>query len=148
MRTVGKILVVAAVVLTAACDPAPPGEPEEKAAVHTDPAPVAEEFPEVGEIVEASWVEERMGVSEGRIEAPGPTDLRLSAVVKLRLEAVSRVMSGKECHLGTPAAPESLKALMPTGVAWLSCALPATGKARTAFVSAGSEKAFLTYTTM
>ncbi|AUI56967.1 hypothetical protein [Amycolatopsis sp. BJA-103] len=146
MRTVGKTWVItAAVVLTAACtSPPPPKEP----VVSTDPAPVAEEFPEVGEIVEASWVEERMGVSEGRIEAPGPTDLRLSAVVKLRPEAVSRVMAGKNCHAGAPVAPEPLKALLPTGVAWLSCELPMTTKSRTAFVVAGSEQAFLTYTTM
>ncbi|WP_409497234.1 hypothetical protein [Amycolatopsis sp. cmx-11-12] len=145
----GKMLVVAAVVLTAACDPAPPEEPEAKAvAVHTDPAPVAEEFPEVGEIVEASWVEERMGVSQGRIEAPGPSDLRLSAVVKLRPEAVSKVLTGKNCHAGAPVAPEPLKALLPVGVAWVSCELPTTTKSRTAFVAAGSEQAFLTYTTM
>ncbi|OXM56646.1 hypothetical protein CFP71_12500 [Amycolatopsis thailandensis] len=145
MRTMGKTSVItAAVMLIAACDPAPP----EEAAVHTDPAPVAETFPEVGEIVEASWVEEKMGASEGRVAAPGPTDYRLSALVKLRIDAVSKVMSGYECHAGTPAAPERLKALLPSGVSWLSCALPANGKARTAFVSAGSEKAFLTSTTM
>ncbi|WP_410658718.1 hypothetical protein [Amycolatopsis sp. lyj-112] len=147
MRTMGKMWLVAAVVLTAACTPAPPPAPKEPV-VHTDPAPVAETFPEVGEIVEASWVEERVGTSEGRIEAPGPTDLRLSALVKLRIEAVSKVISGAKCKAGSPTPPESLKALVPSGVAWLSCELPMNGEMRTAFVSPGSERAFLTSKTM
>lgn len=151
MRTMGKMWkmgktgAVAAVVLTAACTSPPRLE---EPVVYTDPAAVAEDFPEVGEIVEASWVEERLGVSEGRIEAPGPSDLRLSAVVKLRLEAVSKVMSGYKCQAGVPVTPEPLKALLPSGVAWLSCELPVNGKARTAFVAPGSEQAFLTSTTM
>ncbi|WP_410585361.1 hypothetical protein [Amycolatopsis sp. lyj-108] len=145
MRTMGKTLgSLAAIVLIAACAPAPP----EKMAVRTDTAPVAEDFPDVGEIVEARWVEERMGVSEGRVEAPGPSDLRLSALVKLRPEAVSKVISDLKCHAGAPPAPEQLKALLPSGVKWLSCELPTTTKSRTAFVVDGSEQAFLTSTTM
>ncbi|MFJ8916912.1 hypothetical protein [Amycolatopsis sp. NPDC102389] len=145
MRTLGKTLgITAAIVLIAACSPEPP----KKMAVRTDTAPVAEDFPEIGEIVEASWVEERLGASEGRIEAPGPSDLRLSALVKLRIDAASKVVSGYKCHAGVPAAPEQLKALMPSGVAWLSCELPTTTKSRTVFVAAGSERAFLTSTTM
>ncbi|MFI9450508.1 hypothetical protein [Amycolatopsis sp. NPDC052450] len=145
MRTMGKTLgSLAAIVLIAACAPEPPP----KMVVQTDTAPVAEDFPDIGEIVEAHWVEERMGVSEGRIEAPGPSDLRLSALVKLRLEAVSKVISDLKCHAGAPAAPEQLKALLPSGVKWLSCALPTTTKSRTAFVVDGSEQAFLTSTTM
>ncbi|MEV7555926.1 hypothetical protein AB0N89_40450 [Amycolatopsis sp. NPDC089917] len=145
MRTMGKTsAITAAVMLIAACDPAPP----EEAAVHTDPAPVAKTFPEVGEIVEASWVEEKMGAPEGRAAAPGPADYRLSALVKLRADAVSKVMSGFECHADVPVAPAQLTTLLPSGVAWLSCELPANGKARTAFVAAGSEQAFLTSTTM
>ncbi|MFD5243875.1 hypothetical protein ACFWIW_05005 [Amycolatopsis sp. NPDC058340] len=145
MRTMGKMLgTTAAIVLIAACAPAPPKE----VAVHTDPAPVAEDFPEIGEIVQASWVEERLGASEGRIEAPGPSDLRLSAVVKLRREAVAKVLDGYKCQAGSPAVPEPLKGLFPTGVKWLSCELPTTTKARTAFVADGSEQAFLTSTTM
>ncbi|MGY6655094.1 hypothetical protein ACXIZN_23300 [Amycolatopsis sp. TRM77291] len=145
MRTLGKTLgITAAVVLIAACDPVPPKE----TAVHTDPAPVAEDFPEVGEIVAASWVEERMGASEGRDAAPGPSDLRLSALVKLRREAVTKVLGEYECQAGSPAVPEPLKGLFPSGVAWLSCELPTTTKSRTAFVADGSEQAFLTSTTM
>ncbi|MFE5506955.1 MULTISPECIES: hypothetical protein [Amycolatopsis] len=145
MRTLGKMLgVTAAIVLIAACDPVPPKE----VAVHTDPAPVAETFPEVGEIVQASWVEERMGASEGRVAAPGPSDFRLSAVVKLRPEAVAKVLDGYKCQAGSPAVPEPLKGLFPSGVKWLSCELPMNGKARTAFVADGSEQAFLTSTTM
>ncbi|MEV6911088.1 hypothetical protein [Amycolatopsis sp. NPDC051071] len=147
MRTVGKMLgSTAAVVLIAACAPAPP--PPKEPVVSTDPAAVAEDFPEVGEIVEASWVEERQGESEGRIEAPGPSVFRLSAVVKLRPEAVSKVMTGKNCHAGAPVAPEPLKALLPADVSWLSCELPMTTKSRTAFVSPGFEQAFLTSSTM
>ncbi|MBE1579188.1 hypothetical protein ACFORH_27785 [Amycolatopsis roodepoortensis] len=145
MRTLGKTLgITAAIVLIAACDPVPPKE----TAVHTDPAPVAEDFPEVGEIVAASWVEERMGASEGRDAAPGPSDLRLSALVKLRREAVTKVLADYKCQAGSPAVPESLKGLFPSGVKWLSCALPTTTKSRTAFVADGSEQAFLTSTTM
>ncbi|EME52734.1 hypothetical protein [Amycolatopsis decaplanina] len=145
MRTMGKTLgITAAVVLIAACDPAPP----EEAAVRTDPAPVAETFPEVGEIVEASWVEEKLGAAEGRVAAPGPTDYRLSALVKLGPGAARKVRSDHECHAGVPAVPEPLKGLVPSGVAWLSCELPANGKARAAFVVDGSEQAFLTSTTM
>ncbi|WP_410650972.1 hypothetical protein [Amycolatopsis sp. cmx-4-54] len=145
MRTMGKFLgSTAAIVLIAACAPAPP----EEMAVRTDPAPVAEDFPDVGEIVEASWVEERMGAAEGRIEAPGPSDLRLSAVVKLRREAVAKVIGDLKCHPEAPEAPKQLKALLPPGVAWLSCELPTTTKARTAFVVDGSEQAFLISTTM
>ncbi|MFD6068472.1 MULTISPECIES: hypothetical protein [Amycolatopsis] len=145
MRTMGKILgATAAIVLIAACAPAPPKE----MAVRTDPAPVAEDFPDVGEIVEASWVEERMGASEGRIEAPGPSDLRLSAVVKLRREAVSKMISDLECDAGVPDVPKQLKGLLTPGVAWLSCDLPTTTKARTAFVVEGSEQAFLRSSTM
>ncbi len=147
MRTMGKLSgSTAAIVLIAACAPAPP--PEGKAVVHTDPVAVAETFPEVGEIVEASWVEEKMGGPEGRVSVPGPTDYRLSALVKLRIEAVSKVMSGYPCQAGAPTAPEPLKTLMPTGVAWISCRLPMNGKGRTAFVSPGSELAFLKSTTM
>ncbi|MFK0250957.1 hypothetical protein ACIQUM_40210 [Amycolatopsis azurea] len=146
MRTMGKTLgITAAVALIAACDPAPP---EEEAVVHTDPAPVAKTFPEVGEIVEASWVEEKMGASEGRVAAPGPTDYRLSALVKLGPGGAQKVLSGYECHTGVPAAPEQLKALLPSGVAWRSCELPANGRARTAFVVAGADQAFLSSTTM
>ncbi|OXM45564.1 hypothetical protein [Amycolatopsis alba] len=145
MRTMGKTTVItAAVLLLAACDPAPP----EEAAVHTDPGPVAETFPEVGEIVEASWVEEKMGAPEGRAAAPGPTDYRLSAVVRLRGDAAAKVLDDHECHAGSPAVPESLKGLVPSGVKWLSCELPANGKARTAFVADGADQAFLTSTTM
>ncbi|MEU3624440.1 hypothetical protein BS329_29315 [Amycolatopsis coloradensis] len=146
MRTMGKMSVVAAVVLTAACTSPPP--PPKEPVVSTDAAAVAEDFPDLGEIVEASWVEERQGESKDRIEAPGPSVFRLSAVVKLRPEAVAKVMTGKNCHPGAPVAPEPLKALLPTGVAWVSCELPTTTKARTAFVAAGSEKAFLTSSTM
>lgn len=145
MRTMGKTLgITAAIVLIAACAPAPPKE----MAVRTDPAPVAEDFPDLGEIVEASWVEERMGTSEGRIEAPGPSDLRLSAVVKLRREAVARILDDHKCHAGVPVVPKQLKMLLPPGAAWLSCELPTTTKSRTAFVADGSEQAFLTSTTM
>ncbi|MFC3452217.1 hypothetical protein [Amycolatopsis speibonae] len=145
MRTMGKTLgITAAIMLIAACDPAPP----EEMAVRTDPAPVTEDFPDVGEIVEASWVEERLGTSNSRIEAPGPSDLQLSAVVKLRLEAVSKMISALKCHVGVPEAPKQLKALLPSGVAWLSCELPTTTKTRTAFVVDGSEQAFLISTTM
>ena len=145
MRTMGKTLgITAAIVLIAACDPVPPKE----VAVHTDPAPVAEDFPEVGEIVSASWVEERMGAAEGRDAAPGPSDLRLSALVKLRREAVAKVLADYKCQAGSPAVPEPLKGLFPTGVKWLSCALPTTTKSRTAFVVEGSEQAFLRSTTM
>ncbi|GAB3740068.1 hypothetical protein GCM10027598_69970 [Amycolatopsis oliviviridis] len=145
MRTMGKTLgITAAVVLIAACDPAPPAE----TAVHTDPAPVAETFPEVGEIVETSWVEEKMGAAEGRVAAPGPTDYRLSAVVKLRREAAAKVLDEHKCQAGSPAVPEPLKGLVPSGVKWLSCELPANGKARTAFVADGTEQGILTSTTM
>ncbi|WP_340686460.1 hypothetical protein LCL61_09290 [Amycolatopsis coloradensis] len=145
MRTMGKTWgITAAVVLIAACAPARP----EEMAVRTDPAPVAEDFPDVGEIVEASWVEERMGTSEGRIEAPGPSDLRLSAVVKLRPAAVSKVISDLKCGAGVPEVPKQLKGLLTPGVAWLSCELPTTTKSRTAFVVDGSEQAFLRSTTM
>ncbi|MFE6613062.1 hypothetical protein [Amycolatopsis sp. NPDC057786] len=146
MRTMGKTWgSTAAVVLIAACSsPPPPAE----MAVRTDSAPVAEDFPEVGEIVSASWVEERMGATEGRDAAPGPSDLRLSALVKLRREAVAKVLADYKCQAGSPAVPESLKGLFPSGVKWLSCALPTTTKARTAFVVEGSEQAFLTSTTM
>ncbi|RSN56421.1 hypothetical protein DMH01_32100 [Amycolatopsis sp. WAC 04182] len=147
MRTMGKILgTTAAIVLIAACAPAPPppGEP----AVHTDTASVAEDFPDIGEIVEASWVEERMGASEGRIEAPGPSVFKLSAVVKLRPEAVSKMISELKCKAGAPDVPKQLKGLVTPGVAWLSCGLPTTTKARTAFVVEGSEQAFLRSSTM
>ncbi|KFU79588.1 hypothetical protein SAMN04489729_3027 [Amycolatopsis lurida] len=145
MHTMGKILgSTAAIVLIAACAPAPPKE----MAVRTDSAPVAEDFPDVGEIVEASWVEERMGASDGRIEAPGPSDLRLSAVVKLRREAVAKMISDLECTAGAPDVPNQLKGLLTPGVAWLSCDLPTTTKARTAFVVEGSEQAFLRSSTM
>ncbi|MEU8415044.1 hypothetical protein AB0C24_19860 [Amycolatopsis japonica] len=145
MRTMGKILgATAAIVLIAACAPAPPKE----MAVRTDPAPVAEDFPDVGEIVEASWVEERMGASEGRIEAPGPSVFKLSAVVKLRPEAVSKVIADLKCKAGAPEVPNQLKGLLTPGVAWLSCELPTTTKARTAFVVDGSEQAVLRSTTM
>lgn len=148
MRIMGKTWVItAAVVLTAACTSPPPPPPKEPV-VSTDPAAVAEDFPDLGEIVEASWVEERQGESGGRIEAPGPSVFKLSAVVKLRPEAVSKVMTGKNCHAGAPIAPEPLKALLPAGVAWVSCGLPMTTKSRTAFVVAGSEQAFLTSSTM
>ncbi|MFI7119702.1 hypothetical protein [Amycolatopsis sp. NPDC049868] len=145
MRIMGKTLgITAAIVLIAACAPAPP----KQAAVHTDPAAVAEDFPEVGEIVQASWVEERMGNAEGRDAAPGPSDLRFSALVKLRGEAVAKVLADYKCQAGSPAVPESLKGLFPSGVKWLSCELPTTTKTRTAFVADGSEQAFLTSTTM
>jgi len=145
MRTMGKTSVVtAAIVLIAACAPAPPKE----MAVRTDPAPVAEDFPDVGEIVEASWVEERLGASEGRIEAPGPSVFELSAVVKLRLEAVSKMIGDLKCHAGVPDVPKQLKALVPSGAAWVSCELPTTTKSRTAFVVEGSEQAFLRSRTM
>ncbi|UUV34492.1 hypothetical protein NQK81_13925 [Amycolatopsis roodepoortensis] len=146
MRTMGKTLgITAAVVLIAACSsPPPPAE----MAVRTDSAPVAEDFPEVGEIVAASWVEERMGASEGRIEAPGPSVFKLSAVVKLRPEAVSKMISELKCTSGAPDVPKQLKGLVTPGVAWLSCGLPTTTKARTAFVVEGSEQAFLRSSTM
>ncbi|MBB5855979.1 hypothetical protein ACFQ05_34295 [Amycolatopsis umgeniensis] len=52
MRSMGKTLgSTAAVVLIAACDPAPP----EDAAVHTDPAPVVRTFPEIVEASGAQW---------------------------------------------------------------------------------------------
>jgi hypothetical protein len=147
MRTMGKMLgSTAAVVLIAACTPPPPEAPP----VSTDPAPVAETFPEVGEIAEASWVEEKMGVSEGRVEAPGPSDFRLTALVKLGPEAVPKVLSSYKCsQVGQlPKTPEQLKALIPAKVSWLSCELPMTGRTRTAYVVPGSEQAVLIAQTM
>ena len=148
MRTVGKTLgITAAVVLIAACDPAPP---EETAALHTDPGPVAKTFPELGKISEASWVEEKMGGAEGRVSAPGPTDYRLSALVKLGPSVVPKVLSWYECSQvdQLPETPERLKALIPAKVSWFSCRMPTNGKDRTAYVAPGSDQAVLTSMTM
>ncbi|KZB80005.1 hypothetical protein [Amycolatopsis regifaucium] len=147
MRTMGKMLgSTAAVVLIAACTPPPPEAPP----VSTDPAPVAETFPEVGEIAEVSWVEEKMGAPEGRVEAPGPSDFRLTALVKLGLEAVPKVLSSYKCtQVGQlPDTPERLKPLIPAKVSWLSCDLPTTTRSRTVYVVPGSAEAVLIAQTM
>ncbi|ANN19819.1 hypothetical protein SD37_32190 [Amycolatopsis orientalis] len=146
MRTMGKMLgSTAAVVLIAACAPPPPEVPP----VLTDPAPVAETFPEVGEIAEVSWVDEKMGGPDGRLEAPGPSDFRLTALVKLGPEAVPKVLSSYKCSQGElPDTPERLKPLIPAKVSWLSCELPMTTRSRTVYVVPGSEQAVLIAQTM
>jgi hypothetical protein len=108
--TVGRrVGALALVVMLAACTrstppgPEPSRPPATKATpaglvVRTDREPIAKRFPGLGDFAEVHWQGKVLGEggSNQRVDVPGPTDVSIKAVVKLRAEDFAKAKKAYE----------------------------------------------------
>ncbi|MGW4897706.1 hypothetical protein ACWEQL_36490 [Kitasatospora sp. NPDC004240] len=86
--------------------------------VRTDVGPLEKRLPGLGPIVAASWTAD---VPAGGDRVPGPTDIMIKAVLKLRPGGVARVLAtapGKP-SASTPGIPTALAGSAPAGAQWV-----------------------------
>lgn len=90
--------------------------PIEEAEVRTDQQPLADEFPQLGGLVEAHWVGGRLGNDD----VPGPSTYFIEAVVTLAPDDLARLTDRYEFTTAsdTPQPPQSLTPFLDEGAVW------------------------------
>jgi hypothetical protein len=87
-------------------------------AVRQDAGPVRARFPELGDFQDVRWQASVLGGTDSRV--PGPTDVRMSGVVRLTPEKADYLRTAYRWE-DAPAAPEVLGGVarrLPSGASW------------------------------
>ncbi|MFJ9587467.1 hypothetical protein [Streptomyces acidicola] len=86
------------------------------AGLRKDEEPVRVRFPEFGDFSSVVWKGEALGRND-RSSVPGPTDVRMSGVVRLTDADAARLRDGYAWQdaSGTPEVPSDLRARVPSG---------------------------------
>jgi hypothetical protein len=87
--------------------------------VRTDREPVARRFPALGEFTEVHWTGHALGQTSGRV--PGPTDVRVQALVRLRPEDARSLDRRHQWYPAPspPVIPAELQPYVVDGGTWL-----------------------------
>lgn len=90
--------------------------------IRRDEGPVRQRFPELGDVAGAEWTGEVLG--SGRSSAPGPTDVRMSGVVRLTDADASRLSEEYvwQDGPGAPVVSSLLRARVPQSTRWQTSA--------------------------
>ncbi|MFE2439673.1 hypothetical protein [Streptomyces sp. NPDC059409] len=128
-----QVAVAVAVVALSGCgrhpgvaDGAGPREPtavvSAAPAIRRDEEPVRQRFPELGDVAGVEWTGEVLG--GGRSSAPGPTDVRMSGVVRLTDADASRLSEEYvwQDGPGTPVVSSLLRPRVPESTRWQTSA--------------------------
>lgn len=115
-------LVVAGLAVTSGCGEPPSGGAGAKAPgfdeVRHDEGPVRARFPELGDPERVAWVARPLGEADPRV--PGPTDVRMSGVVRLSAgtaESLRSVYAWRVTEAGPKVLPE-LSSHVPDDASW------------------------------
>lgn len=124
-RRAGLVAAAIVLALTGCVDSAPEGPTGRTtgvspAPVRTDREPIAKRFPHLGDFVEAHWQAAPAGIDTGGV--PGPTDMRIEALVVLRPDTLATAITGYEWQPAPPGwdAPLSgqLRPFLPPDGTW------------------------------